>query len=366
MKLQEIQLAEFAPQDRWKELEKLGKDLQLFFRLGHLNPECHADPVYSQANKVLKQEQRGNVAETTSTVGIFTKKGKLSDFYDGMIACAKAGLLKSFTVNDIIEHRNKMNKATPEECDFWSDITVADYKEEKSASCALENLANQFTKGFANVPIPGASGNMTLKDVFKNPLVRAEAKKRGVDEAKMDEALEQITKASSQAIEQTAKMNVKYNVGKFDKYPAVYCIPPSLPKSKPKPRKKSTLTEVKLPDGSVRKFQAGGGSDTRVKLPANAFDKEDLPIGGHVLQAFQVGNYLISGGILTALYYMPTGKSFCQSLTKFKTTTETTREGDMTFIDHFIVPENSNLATEGYLNREEAEEMIVKLASLLK
>lgn len=359
MKLQEIKLNDFAKIDRWKELDKSGSELQLFFRLGHLNPELHADPVNSQANKVLKQEQRGNVMETTSTVGISTKKGKLSDFYDGMIACAQAGLLKNFTVNDIIEHRNKINKVTPEEYDFWTDIAVVDYKEGKSASQALENISDQFTKGFANVPIPGALGNMTLKDVFKNPLVRAEAKKRGVDDSKMDDALEEITKASSQIVKQTAETNVKYNMGKFNKYPAVYCIPPVIPKSKPKQK-------IKNPNESARQVQGGGGFETRFKLPHDAFKKEDLPIGGHLLQAFQVENYLITGSILTSLYYMPGGKLFCQSLTKFKTITETTREGDMTFIGHFIVPENSNLESEGYFNREEAEEMILKLASLLE
>jgi len=366
MKLQEIKLNDFTKIDRWKELDKSGSESQLFFRLGHLNPELHADPVNSQENKVLKQEQRGNVMETTSTVGIATKKGKLSDFYDGMIACAQAGLLKNFTVNDIIEHRNKMNKATPEECDFWTDITVADYKEEKSASQALKNIADQFTKGFANVPIPGASGNMNLKDVFKNPMVRAEAKKRGVSDTKMDEVLEQITQASSQIVKQTSETNVKYNLGKFNKYPAVYCIPPIIPKSKPQPIKKSILSGLKKIDGQTREVQGGGGFDNRFTLPKNAFEKEDLPIGGHLLQAFQVKNYLITGSILTSLYYMPSGRLFCQSLTKFKTNTQTTREGDMTFIGHFIVPENSNLESEGYFNREEAEEMILKLASLLE
>jgi hypothetical protein len=368
MSLQKIKLADFANTKRWKEIEKAGGQGQIMFRLGHLNPEYNIDPVYGQANKILKQEQRGKVIETTSTVGIATKKGKMADFYDVMVQFAQAGLLKGFSVEEIKAHREKVNQLLPEECDFWTDIAIADYQEEEIASQGLENLANQFTEGLVNVPVPGAVNNMTLKDVFQNPLVRAEAKKRGVAETEMSKALEKITKASQQAVRQIQESKVKYQLGKFNKkYPAVYCLPPLIVKNKSKTENKNEIIKIKNPDGSTRTAQlGGGGSDTRFRLPANAFEKEDYPIEGRLLQAIQVKNYLITGNLLTALHCLPSARFFCQSLTKFKTITQTTRQGELTFIDHFIVPVNSNLGKEGYLNREEAENMLLSLLSGLE
>jgi hypothetical protein len=268
-----------------------------------------------------------------------------------MIAMSQAGFLRGFSVEKIEELRRKMNEQMSEDCDFWTDITIVDYKDEKVSEQALINIKDQFIKGFVNVAQPGALNNMSLKDAFKNPLVRKAAKERGVSGTKMDEALEQISEASSQAVKQVAESNIKYTEGKFHEFPAIYVIPPK--QFKPQPRKKS-------------KGDGGGGFDTRVKLPANAFKKENFPIGGKVLQAIRVGKYLISGGLLTSLNYMSTKNTYCQSLTKFKTTTKTTHEGDMTFIDHFIVPVDSNFGTEGYFNREEDEEMLLKLIEILK
>jgi len=365
MKLKSIKLKNFANTKRWKKLEKKVNKSNLFFRLGHLNPEVNIDPIKGKANKVIKQEKKGNVIETTSTVGIYTKKGGMTEFYESMLAAVKVGYLPGFTVSKINNLRKNINKVMPEECDFWTDISVADYGQKKISFQALKNISDQFTKGFANVPVPGASRNMTLKEVFKNPLVRAEAKKQGVSEAEIDKTLEEIKKVSQQAIKQTHKSNVKYELGKFGKYPAVYCIPPITTKPKQKRKKKSKYVKIKSPNGAIKKLKVGGGSDTRIKLPPNAFKKENYPIDGNILQAIQVERYLISGSILTALHYMPSGKLFCQSLTKFKTKTETTHEGKMTFIDHFIIPENSNLKKEGYLNREGTRSMILKLISLL-
>jgi len=366
MNVQTIKLSHFANVKRWKKIGKDGSETQVMFRLGHFNPEYNIDPVYGQANKVLKQEQRGNTIETTSTTGISTKKGRLSDFYEVLTQFAKMGALKGFTVEKIQEHRDKMNEAMPEECDFWTDISIADYKEEKVASQSLENLVDQFTKGFANISVPGASNNMTLEDAFKNPMVRAEAKKQGFDDAKMEEALKKIKEASQQTVDQVKKLNIKYQLGKFNNYPAVYCVPPILTQKKPSFKKKNETIKIKNPDGSLKRKKLGGGSDPRLKLPENAFEKEDYPIGGKLLQAIKIKSYLITGNMLTSLYCMPSEKLFCQSLIKFKKITQTTRQGNLTFIDHFIVPINSNLGKEGYLNREEAENMLLKLLAILE
>ncbi len=356
MGLQSVKLSDFADTKTWKELEKVQSGKMLMFRLGHLNPEYKIDSKYSQANKVLKQEKKGNVVETTSTVGISTKKGKLSDYYDVMTQYAQMGLLGNFTVEKIKQHREDMNKGMPEECDLWTDISITNYCDEEVASQVLANLVNQFTKGFTNLPVPGASNNMTIQDVFNNPLVIEEAKKRGVDSKEMKKTLKEIKKVSQQVVNQVENSNVEYKLGKFNKYPAVYCIPFFLSNTKEGSKKKSmTTTET----------GGGGGCNPLFKLPPNAYDKEEYPIGGKLLQAIQVKSYLLTGSILTALHCMPSGKFYCQSLTEFKTVTQTRSEGGMKFIDHFIVPLDSNLKKEGYITREEVEDMIEKIISML-
>jgi hypothetical protein len=356
MELDCINLGDFANTKTWKELEKAQDEKMLMFRLGHLNPEYNIDSEYGQANKILKQEKKGNVVETTSTVGISTKKGKLSEYHDVMIQYAQMGLLGDFTVEKMQKHRENMNKDMPEECDLWTDISVTRYTDEKAAFQALENLVNQFTKGFVNLPIPGASENMTVQDVFKNPFVIEEAKKRGVDVKDMEKTLEEIEKVSQQAVNEVKKSNVKYKLGKFNKYSAVYCFPPLVSNTKGKPKKQNL---------AKKETGGGGGYDSLFKLPPNAYDKEEYPISGKLLQAIQVKNYLLTGSILTALHCIPSGKLYCQSLTEFRTVTQTKSEGGIKYIDHFIVPIDSNLKKEGYATREEVEDMIMELISML-
>ncbi|MGI6278629.1 MAG: hypothetical protein ACOYJ8_02390 [Patescibacteria group bacterium] len=355
MDLEKLQLSQFADLSRWREIKRVVGKRQLLFRIGHLNPEVNIDPVYGQSNRVIKEERRGNVIETTSTVGISTKKGSMTDFYEAMIGLANMGFLPGFSVEKIEKLRRDINKEQPEECDFWSDINVAKFQDEKTAAQSLENYVNQFSIGLANSPVPGAD-NMTLVDVFNNPAVKEAAQKQGVSEEKMAEALEKIKAASAQAVRQVADSGVVYKKGDFRGYPAVYFYPP--PAKKNPESKKPAQRENKMMTG-------GGGSDQRVKFPKDAFKKEDLPIDGRFLQAFQVREHLFTGGLLTTLNCMPTGKTFCQSLTKFETKTQTSRDGGMTLIDHFIIPLNSCLEQEGYLHREETERMVLKLISLL-
>lgn len=361
-----IQIEKCIDTKRWKLLGKTINDQQSVFKLGHLNPEVFMDFEKGERNKILKTEVRGNTTETTSTFGIITKKGKMADFYEGMIFAIQTGLITKLTIQDIRELRDRANKVFPEECDYITDISVIDYEEEKIASQALKNLATQFTKGLADTIIPGAPGNMTIGEALKNPLVIAEMTKQGHSMEGINKIAEKIKEASAQMAQGAGKMNAKFELGKFRQYPAVYFIPPAKPKTVKKEKKKNRTIQIKNLDGTITKIQASGGIDGRVKFPPNAFEKEDYPIGGKILQAFQVKNYLISGGLPTSLFCAPSGKLFCQSLTKFKTVTKVTRSDGRTSINHLIVPLNSCLEKEGYLNREEIEKMIFNFIASLK
>lgn len=351
---------------RWKLLDKTANSQQLVFKLGHLNPEVFMDSEKGERNKILKTEVRGNITETTSTYGIITKKGKMADFYDSMAYAIQSGLITEFTIQDIQDLRDRANKGFPEECDYITSISAINYKEEKVASQAFINTATQFTKGLADTVIPGAPNNMTIGEAFKNPLVIAEMKKQGHSMERIDAVAEKIREASTQMTQSTQKINARFELGKFHQYPAVYFIPPERPETTKKEKKRNRTIEIENSDGTMTKIQASGGFDDRVEFPPNAFEKEEYPIGGKILQAVQAENFVISGGFLSSLFCAPSGKLFCQSLTQFKTVTKTTYSDGMTFIDHLIVLENSCLEKEGYMNREEIEKMILEFISTLR
>lgn len=350
---------------RWKLLGNTSNNQQLVIKLGHLNPEVSMNSINAERNKVIKQEKRGNTIETTSTFGIITKKGKMADFYESMIFAIQSGLITELTIKDIQDLRNRASAVSPEECDYLTSISVIDYKDEKIATQALENIASQYVKGIASAPIPGAPNGMSIEDAFKNPIILAEMQKQGRSAAEISMLLETFKQASSQLVNSAAKANVRYEIGKYNQYPAVYFSLPAKVNTISKEKKKDRFIEIKNSDGTITRIQASGGFDDRVQFPPNAFEKEKYPIGGKTLQAIQVGKYLISGGLLTSLNFAPSGKLFCQSLTEFKTITKVSHEGDMTYIDNLIVPLNSCLEKEGYMNREEIEDIIDKLISIL-
>lgn len=361
----DIKIESVIDTQRWKVFRQNSSNQQIIFELGHLNPEVFMDHEKGATNKILKNEKRGNIIETTSTYGVITKQGKRADFYEAMIFAIQTGLITKLTIKDILDLRDRVNKILPEEYDYLADISVADYKENISASQALENLATQFSKGLADTSIPGASNNMTIGEAFKNPLIVAEMKKQVKTTEEINKLLEKIEEASNQMVQSSQKMSVKYEIGKFNQYPAVYFYPPQKPKILKKEKRKYGIIEIKNSDGTTTKIQASGGYDDRVKFPPDAFKKENLPVDGKILQAIQFNNYLISGSLLTFFHCMPSGKSYCQSLTKFKTITKVSHDEGMTFINHLIVPLNSCLEKEGYMNREELEQMILKFINLL-
>lgn len=350
---------------RWKLFEEITSNQQSIFKLGHFNPEVFMDQEKGEINKIIKTERRGNVIETTSTLGVITKKGKRSDFFDAMNFAIQSGLVTAMTLADIQDLRDKLSQFYPEEYDYNADISILKYKNEKMASQALQNVATQFTKSLIDTVIPGTPNDMTIGELFKNPLMVAEIKKQGHSQGEIDKMLKEIERAGAQIPQRTQESGAKYEIGKFHQYPAVYFILPVKPKVTKREKKKDGIIEIKNPDGTITKIRPSGGVDDRVKFPPDAFKKEDYPIGGKMLQTIQVKNFIISGGLLTFLHCSPSGKLFCQSLTEFETITETFHDEGITFINHLIVPLNSCLEKEGYMNREELEDMILKIISLL-
>lgn len=366
MEVEKLKLQDFANPKRWKLLNySASSTKQSVLRIGHINPEIFMDKEKGIASQVNKEDKEEKVVETTIVVGVRTLRGSMTDYYEGMMKAIQAGFITGITIKDVQDMREKTNDLNLEECDFHLDVSVADYENEIIASQTLENMVTQTTKGLMNVPLLGMSNSMTFAETLQNPSVKKEILKQVGSEKELDELLKEFNRASEEMVKGAKESDFKYNIEKFDKYPAVYFSPPSTYKPIKKTKRKIGLVEIKNSDGTVTKIKPSGGSDTRVKYPPDAFEKEDLPIDGIILQAIQAGQYIISGSLVTSLHYMPKGEQFCHSLTKFRTETETTYSDDMTFIEHTIFPVNSTLEKEGYLNREEVKEMILKIISLL-
>lgn len=354
---------------RWKEISRTGSGTQVNFRFGHYNPEANIDKTYGEGNKVLEEKKSETVVETTSTVGIHTAKGNnLTAFYDGSIAMIQQGFMTGITVAQIEDLRAKNNVVFPEDCDFWTDLSVAKLPSKEAAAQTLANMAGTSGKSMVDQAIPGGTG-MSMRDAFSNPVVLAAAKEKGVDQAQMDEVFKKFEAVSKEKDVAMKKAGMGFETGTFLGKPAVFMKMPNMNKDKPKPQPRKSgipVNKVTRPDGSVIEVAGGGGFDTRVKLPANWQNKEEFPIDGHMLHAIQVGPYIITGSHIGSYNMMPTGKSFTQSLTKFKTETKTMLEGGVKFIDHFIAPEHSDFASEGYVHREEIEAMLKRLISALE
>ncbi len=176
---------------------------------------------------------------------------------------------------------------------------------------------------------------------------------------KMQEAME---KASKQIKEQYKKLKTEigaqYYEGKYLGFPAVFVRTENL---------KFKQYSVPQPvESSGTKTEAGGGGcfDPDVKLPPQPKIKPSKYI--EMCLGIRVNNFIISGNLLSILSTLPSGNTFCHSLTKYQTKIETEKIEGKTYRTTHILPVNSTLAAEGYLNREEAEKILNELFTLLK
>ncbi|MDP1629327.1 MAG: hypothetical protein Q8L57_01765, partial [bacterium] len=108
----------------------------------------------------------------------------------------------------------------------------------------------------------------------------------------------------------------------------------------------------------------GGGFDPYVKISPRP---KVIPSKYmEMCLGLRVNNFVVSGSLLYMMPSFPPGNNFCHSLTKFQTKIETEKIEGKTYRTTHILPVNSTLAAEGYLNREEAEKILDTLFALLK
>jgi len=228
MKDEKLKLQDFANPKRWKLLDySVSSAKQSVLRIGHINPEIFMNKEKGIASQVNREDKEGKVVETTIVIGVRTLRGSMTDYYEGMMKAIQAGFITGITVKDIQDMREKTNDLNLEECDFHLDVSVADYENEKIASQTLENMITQNTKGLMNVPLSGMSKDMTFAETLQNPLVKKEILKQVGSEKELDRLLKEFNRASEEMVKGAKESEFKYNIGKFNKYPAVYFSPPS-------------------------------------------------------------------------------------------------------------------------------------------
>jgi len=146
---------------------------------------------------------------------------------------------------------------------------------------------------------------------------------------------------------------VRYKQGKYLDCDVIYMesknsSPP--PKPKPSSQKSSGVG-------------GGGGFDDRY----DPLPKISQPYKATIIiyQAILIKNFIITSSLLSIVNSLSSGITPCYSLTKFKKKISTLREGGEVFKDIFIVPIVSNYAKEGYLHKEETEEILKKIITKL-
>jgi len=342
----------------WREISRSGSENQIYIKIYHISPISKVDLKIFQDQSFPSPGPNVNVTK----VGIPTVGQPLRAFYDGMKAAISSGFMPSeWTLQKLDNLWKQMTELHhPSEGDFDADISVARYQNEEIARQSFKNMALMPTQGF-NVPIPGGVKIPGLpENVTITELLESEAYEKFASQYMPKEQLEklrsEIKKVQKQISEEVkpslSKSGVKYKETKYLGY-KVICTESKNPTPPPKSRSSSRKTS-----------EGAGGFDNRLDpLPKIPQPYQEKII---IYQAMLVGKFIITGSLLWAAASLPSGNTPCYSLTQSKKKTTTIREAGEVFTDIAIVPVVSNYVKEGYLHKEEVEEIIKRIITALK
>jgi len=335
----------------WQEISRIENDQQVTIRIGHINPEDKAEPMLTSGNP--SQTVGG---EPVAVHGI-TTRGTMTKFYESMKVMAATGWMKGYTPEKIEKMRGDANKLQHEKYDMTTDITAIRYQDAKAAKQALQNQITMQTKGIMNITVPGTDKSML--DVLDIPQV-----KKGLN-AEQLAMLTKMKRTMNGEMEQKIKEvhkkeGLSYHMGTYLGYAAAFSEienPEYARFMAPKPKVKQ----------DPHAFHGGGFDPLAGKGILPKRPKPQAP--PKVIQSclgIQVGAYVVSGMLLGTVPMLPPGSTFCEGLTKHKIYIEKENvEGKMYTTKH-VVPVASTYAKEGYVYREEAEQMIKDFIGALK
>jgi len=288
-----------------------------------------------------------------------------------MTALAESGLAPGITPASVQNLKSQYQKADVDiSGKYDSDIiiSIAKFPDEKSAEAQLLSFQILPTQGFTEMPVPGVEnmgiknlGELLKSDYYKSAIKSSLSKEQMKQlEKGLPKMEEEIEKASKQIKEQYKKLKAEtgaqYYQGKYQGFPAIF-----LKMENPAFKRYSAPRPVK---SSGKTMGGGGGFDPYVMLPPQPKVKPSKYL--EMCLGVRVNNFVIFGSLLSILLTLPPGNTFCHSLTKSQTKIETEKIDGKIYRTTHIIPVNSTLTVEGYLNREEVEKIFDKLLTLLK
>ncbi len=356
----------WLPTKNWEEISRQAGENGINFMLGHVNPEMNMAP------ELKKGTGEGEfISESASKVyhGISTRKGEgMKGFFEGMTKMAESGLVPGITLSGIQNLKTQYHEAGGHEKYDLDNacLTVAKFPDEKQAENQLLSMQIIQTEGFAEMPVPGMEkmgikslGELLKSDYYKSMMKSSLSKEQLKQIEELTPKLEEVSKkVKTEYQKRKVETGAQYYQGKYQGFPAIF-----LKTENPKSKQYSAPQPVKS-SGETTGMGGGGGFDPYVKLPPQPNIVPSKYI--EMCLGIRVNNFIISGNLLSILSTLPSGNTFCHSLTKSQTKIETEKIEGKTYRTTHILPVNSTLAAEGYLNREEAEKILNELFTLLK
>jgi len=370
----------------WREISRVGSENSVGIKIYHISPLSKVDPKITQDQSLPSPSP--NV--TITKVGVpAPSRPPLKDFYEGMKGAIASGFMPpEWTMQKLDNLYKQMTEGYyPGEGDFSGDIEITQFQTEEIARQSFKNMGLMPTQGF-DVPVPGGvkmpglpenatftellgseayekflskfkSENMPeewKEHVSKEQWEKLKSQMKGFQIEKLRSGIKKAQKQIQEEVKPSlAKSGVKYKETKYLGCDVI-CAEGKNPSPPPRPRAEK-LSLKNAPGG-------GGGFDDRFdplpKILQPYSEKTAL------YQAMLVKNFVITGSLLWAVASLPAGNTPCYSLTQTKKKTTTTREGGEVFTDTAIVPVVSNYAKEGYLHKEEVEEIFRTIFSALK
>jgi len=350
----------------WEEGSRFSGENQITFKLYHINPEINMAPELTKG-----AGQGKSISEYESIVyhGISTRRGLgMKDFFEGMTALAETGMVPSITPASVQDLKNRYQKADIDvsgKYDLDVMVSVVKFPDEKLAEAQFLSFQVLPTQGFTEMPIPvlEGGGTKTLGELLKSDSYKSAMKsylskeqfeqlEKGLP--KMQEAIEKASKQIKEEHKKAkAEHGIEYYKGKYQGHPAIIVKADN-------PQFKGYSAPKPVRSGG-REVGGGGGVDPYVKLPPRP--NVVPPRYTETLMAIQVGNFVINGSLLWIALSLPPGNTFCHSLTKFQTKVEVENIEGKIFRTTHILPVNSTLAAEGYLHKEEVENIFSSIFS---
>lgn len=290
---------------QWKKFGETLAPNQIVVQIGHINPELKMDKTLVGGGLIS-----GGPAPVAATGVRYTPemtRGNLKDFYTTMEANIKAGYMPGYTVEMIEDLRKKMNKTHPEEFDMVADVVVIRCADEKTAEQALNGRGEVSEGNIFHSQIPGAPEGMDMSAVLKNKVVQAQmTKEQKAQWKKMEPMMKDVGQQMKTELDKAGMKNFK---GEIFGHPAIFF----------------KQENHKICIGSI------------------------------------VKNFMITGSLLYSFQSLPDGDAPCESVSQFDSKKISERVEGATYHRTEVSPKESTIRSEGFLNRDEAEEILNKI-----